>query len=265
MRILFIGDVFARPGRRALRERLGPLISQHDVDFVVVNAENAAGGFGITPQIADDLFSFGADVLTGGNHSFDKVQGFDVMEDNERVLRPHNYPLENPGTGLCVVERGDVRVAVINLQGRVFLPPIDCPFSAADRLIESIKDEVDLILVDLHAEATSEKMAMAWHLDGRVSALVGTHTHVQTADEQIFPGGMAYITDLGMTGPHNSIIGVKIEQSLGRFLNSRPSRFEAAKGDLRLHGALVDVDERTGRARSIVRIQEHLDKPPNRP
>ena len=258
MKILLVGDVFGRPGRRAVRECLDGVIAEHDVDFVVVNAENSAGGFGITPSIAEELFRYGADVLTGGNHTFDKQEGHDVLEDNERVLRPHNYPAANPGTGMTVVRHQGVTVAVLNLQGRIFMPPTDCPFHAADRLIDSVKDEADIILVDLHAEATSEKMAMAWYLDGRVSALVGTHTHVQTADEQLFPEGMAYITDLGMTGPHRSIIGVKIEQSLGRFLTSRSRRFEAATGDVRFHGVVVAVDEETGKARSISRIQRRL-------
>lgn len=258
-RILMVGDVFGRPGRRAVRTMVPRMMAKHDVDFVVVNAENSAGGFGITPDIVQELFDYGADVLTGGNHSFDKREGHDVLNNTEHVLRPHNYPSENPGTGLSIIKRSDFSVAVINLQGRVFLPMTDCPFKTADELIAKVKDKVDIILVDFHAEATSEKMAMAWHLDGRVSALVGTHTHVQTADEQVFAGGMAYITDLGMTGPHRSIIGVKIEQSLGRFLNARPSRFEAAKGDVRFHGVLIDVDESTGKAAKIDRVQERID------
>ena len=255
MKVLFIGDVFARPGRRAVRECLPGVVSEHGVDFVVVNAENAAGGFGLTADIVEELIGYGCDVLTGGNHTWDKREVMQILEDNERVLRPHNYPADNPGSGMAIVRCNGVSIAVLNLQGRVFMPPTDCPFQAADRLIESVKDEADIILVDLHAEATSEKQAMAWHLDGRVSGLVGTHTHVQTADEQVFPGGMAYITDLGMTGPHRSIIGVKVEQSLGRFLNGRPSRFEAATGDVRFHGVVVDIDEESGKARGIVRIQ----------
>ncbi len=259
MKILLIGDVFARPGRRAVRELLPDLMREHAVDFTIINAENAAGGFGTTRKIADELFGYGADVLTGGNHTFDKREFFAVLEDEERVLRPHNYPSENPGGGVAVVEHDGVRVAVLNLQGRIYMPPTDCPFQAADRLLESLEGQTDVVIVDFHGEATSEKYAMAWYLDGRVSALVGTHTHVQTADERVFPEGMAYITDLGMTGPHHSIIGVKIEQSLGRFLNARPARFEAAKADVRLHGVVVDVDEDTGRARSIVRIQRSLN------
>ena len=258
-RVLMIGDVFGRPGRRAVRTFLPRLIEQHNADFVVINAENAAGGFGITPDFVQELFDYGADVLTGGNHSFDKAEGHEVLKTTEHVLRPHNYPAENPGTGVTVVKRADFSVAVLNLQGRVFLPLTDCPFKTADELIEEVKSKADIILVDLHAEATSEKMAMAWHLDGRVSGLVGTHTHVQTADEQIFPNGMAYITDLGMTGPHRSIIGVKIQQSLGRFLNGRPSRFEPAKGDIRLHGVVIEIDESSGRAIKIERIQERTE------
>lgn len=259
MKILLIGDIFARPGRRAVRELLPALVREYDVDMTIINAENAAGGFGTTKKIADELFGYGADVLTGGNHTFDKAEFLEVLEDNERILRPHNYPTDNPGAGVAVLTIGGVRVGVLNLQGRIYMPPTDCPFQAVDRLLESLEGQVDVIVVDFHGEATSEKYAMAWYLDGRVSVLVGTHTHVQTADEQVFPQGMAYITDLGMTGPHNSIIGVKVEQSLGRFLNARPARFEAAKGDVRLHGVVVDVDEETGRARSISRIQRKLD------
>jgi metallophosphoesterase (TIGR00282 family) len=259
MKILLIGDIFARPGRRAVRELLPGLVREYDVDMTIINAENAAGGFGTTKKIADELFGYGADVLTGGNHTFDKAEFLEVLEDNERVLRPHNYPTDNPGAGIAVLTIAGVRVGVLNLQGRIYMPPTDCPFQAVDRLLDSLEGQVDVIVVDFHGEATSEKYAMAWYLDGRVSVLVGTHTHVQTADEQIFPQGMAYITDLGMTGPHNSIIGVKVEQSLGRFLNARPARFEAAKGDVRLHGVVVDVDEETGRARSISRIQRKLD------
>ena len=259
MNILLIGDVFARPGRRAVRELLPQLQAEHDVDVTIINAENAAGGFGTTGKIAEELLGYGADVLTGGNHTFDKPDFFKTLEDDERVLRPHNYPRENPGAGVAQIERDGVRIAVLNLQGRIYMPPTDCPFQVVDRLLESLEGQTDIILVDFHGEATSEKYAMAWYLDGRVSALVGTHTHVQTADEQVFPEGMAYISDLGMTGPHHSIIGVKVEQSLGRFLNARPARFEAAKNDVRLHGVVVDIDETTGRARGIRRIQCRLN------
>ncbi|HCP46633.1 MAG TPA: TIGR00282 family metallophosphoesterase [Deltaproteobacteria bacterium] len=258
MKILCIGDIFGRPGRRAVRACLDEIVDKHDVSLVIANAENAAGGFGLTPSIADELFGYGIHVLTGGNHTWDKREVGELLEDNERVLRPHNYPRENPGSGMTIIEVDDAKVAVLNLQGRIFMPTIDCPFQAVDRLIDAVQDEADLIVVDLHAEATSEKMAMAWHLDGRATVLVGTHTHVQTADEQVFPKGLAYMSDLGMTGPHRSIIGVRVEQSLGRFLNGRPSRFEAATGDVRFHGLVIDADERSGRARSVCRIQVHL-------
>lgn len=259
MKVLMIGDIFARPGRRAVRECLPGIVAEHDIDFIVANAENAAGGFGLTAKIADELFGYGCDVLTGGNHTWDKREILELLDDDERILRPHNYPAENPGSGMAVVRCDGINIAVLNLQGRVFMPPTDCPFMAADRLIDNVKDEADIILVDLHAEATSEKQAMGWYLDGRVSALVGTHTHVQTADEQVLPKGTAYITDLGMTGPHHSIIGVTIEQSLGRFLNSRPSRFEAAKKNVKFHGVVLDLDENTGQARSIARVQRRVN------
>ncbi len=258
MKILMIGDIFARPGRRIVRECLDEIVQTHGIDFIVANAENAAGGFGLTRDIVTELFDYGCHVLTGGNHTWDKREIMAVLDDDERVLRPHNYPPENPGSGVYVGSHDGTTVAVVNLQGRVFMPPTDCPFRAADRVLESIGEEADIVLVDLHAEATSEKYAMAWYLDGRVTALVGTHTHVQTADEGVFPKGMAYISDLGMTGPHRSIIGVNVEQSLGRFLNSRPSRFEAANGDVRLHGVVIDADEATGTARSIERVQRRI-------
>lgn len=259
MRILFVGDVVGRPGRRAVRECLPGLIDRHGVDLTVINAENSAGGFGLTPDTVRELFDHGADILTGGNHSFDKREGLDILEIDERVLRPHNYPSDNPGAGVAVVSCAGARVAVLNLQGRVFMPLTDCPFRAVDRLLESLRDQADVVVVDFHAEATSEKLALAWYLDGRAAALVGTHTHVQTADEQVFPEGLAYISDLGMCGPHRSIIGVRTEQSLSRFLTGRSTRFETARGDVRFHGALVEIDESTGRANGIERIQLRLN------
>jgi metallophosphoesterase (TIGR00282 family) len=256
MKILFIGDVFGRPGRRAVRACLDELVATHGIELVIANAENAAAGFGLTPDVARELFDAGVHVLTGGNHTWDKPEVLRLLEDHERILRPHNYPSQNPGSGMTVVRSDSARVAVLNLQGRAFMPhSIDCPFQAADRLLEAVRDEADVIVVDFHAEATAEKQALAWHLDGRVAALVGTHTHVQTADERVFPKGMAYITDLGMTGPHESIIGVNVQQSLGRFLTGRNTRFEPATGDVRLHAAVVDADPASGRARAIERIQ----------
>ena len=260
MKCMMIGDIFGRPGRRAMRECLAGLVKKHEVDFVVANAENSAGGFGLTEAIASELFGYGVDVLTGGNHSWDKRQGYDLLDNNERVLRPHNYPSSNPGSGVALVECDGISIAVLNLQGRVFMPLTHCPFVTADRLIESVKDEADVILLDFHGEATSEKLAMGWHLDGRVAAVVGTHTHVPTADTRVFPKGTAYVSDLGMTGPHHSIIGVKVEQSLFRFIHGRgDSRFEPASGDVRLQGVVIDVDESNGSARDIWRIEARLD------
>lgn len=261
MNILFIGDIFGQPGRKAVATVLDGVVAEHSVDLVVANGENAAGGFGLTRDIVRDLRSLGVDVITGGNHTFDKGEILPVLDEDERVLRPHNFPPGTPGSGVAIIDRDGIRVAIVSLQGRVFMPQlIDCPFQAADRIITDLRDQADIICVDFHAEASSEKLAMAWHLDGRVSSLVGTHTHVQTADEQVFPSGMAYITDLGMTGPHQGVIGVLAAQSLGRFLTGRSSRMEPARGDIRFHGAVVDIDPGTRRARQIRRVQKRLDE-----
>lgn len=261
LRALLVGDIFGQPGRRAIQRLLPTLIAEHRLDLVVINAENAAGGFGLTPDIARELLDAGADVLTGGNHSWDKPEICRTLDDDERVLRPHNFPRENPGSGVAIVHKDGVRWAVLNLQGRVHMPQlIDCPFAAADRVLADLDGQADVVLVDFHAEATSEKLAMAWHLDGRVHALVGSHTHVQTADEQLFPGGMAYLTDLGMTGPHRSIIGVEVEQSLARFRYGRSSRFEAAKHDVRLHGAIVTLARGSKKASQIERVQIRVNE-----
>jgi metallophosphoesterase (TIGR00282 family) len=253
VKILFIGDIFGQPGRKAVALCLDAVIAEHAVDLVVANAENAAGGFGLTRDIARELRSHGADVLTGGNHTFDKAEILPVLDEDERVLRPHNFPPGTPGSGVAIVDRDGIRVAIVNLMGRVFMPQlVDCPFQAADRILTDLHDQADVVCVDFHAEASSEKQALAWHLDGRVAALVGSHTHVQTAD------GMAYLTDLGMTGPHRGVIGVLAEQSLQRFLTGRSQRMEPARGDIRFHGAVVDIDPATGRAREIRRVQRRL-------
>jgi metallophosphoesterase (TIGR00282 family) len=261
VRILFIGDIFGRPGRNAVRDHLRELVSQHSVDLLIANAENAAGGFGVTPQIAEELFDLGIDVLTTGNHVWDKreiVEYFNHADDPaysqaRRVLRPANYPAGTPGAGVYEgVTRNGIPYAVVNLQGRVFMPTIDDPFRVADKLLEQIKARV--IFIDFHAEATSEKVALGWYLDGRATALIGTHTHVPTADERVLPNGTAYQTDVGMTGPYDGVIGVQKEQIIQRFLNSLPGRFEAATGDTRLCGVLIDCDETTGKARSIERV-----------
>ncbi len=261
MRILFIGDIFARPGRTIVREHYSQLVAQHNIDLSIANVENAAGGFGVTPQLAEEFFDLGIDVLTTGNHVWDKreiVDYFNAAVDEpyspaRRVLRPSNYPEGTPGTGLYEGKtKSGVPYAVINMQGRVFMANIDDPFRHADQLLQKITAKV--IFVDFHAEATSEKVALGWYLDGRITALVGTHTHIPTADSTILPGGTAYQTDVGMTGPYDGVIGVQKEQIIQRFLNSLPGRFEAASGDPRLCAVVVDCDEKTGRATSIERI-----------
>jgi len=260
MRILFIGDIFGRPGRTIVRERLDGLVKEHRADLIIANGENSAAGFGITPQLAEELFDLGIDVITTGNHIWDKreiVEYFEAANGNphspaRRVLRPANYSVGMPGAGFYEGRKGNVPYAVINLQGRVFMSSNDDPFRKADEILKSI--EAKIIFVDLHAEATSEKISMGWYLDGRVTAVVGTHTHIPTADERVLPNGTAYITDVGMTGPYDSVIGVKKELVVGKFLNNMPVRFEAATGDVRLCGVLIDCDEKTGKARGIQRI-----------
>lgn len=260
MRILFIGDIFGRPGRTIVKERLSSVVKEHAIDLVIANGENSAAGFGITPPLAEELFELGIDVLTTGNHIWDKreiVDYFQMANGNEhsmarRLLRPANYHSGMPGWGVYEGQKADVPYAVINLQGRVFMVSNDDPFRVADQLLKEIKAKI--IFVDMHAEATSEKISLGWYLDGRITALVGTHTHIPTADERVLPGGTAYITDVGMTGPYDSVIGVKKELVIGRFLNNMPARFEAATGDVRLCAVVIDADAATGHARSIERL-----------
>jgi metallophosphoesterase (TIGR00282 family) len=260
LRILFIGDIFGRPGRAIVKERLSSLVKEYSIDLVLANGENSAAGFGITPPLAEELFDLGVDVITSGNHIWDKreiIDFFQLADGNahspsRRLLRPANYAPDLPGKGLYEGRKGGVTYAVINLQGRVFMPSNDDPFRKADELIKQVKAKV--IFVDLHAEATSEKVSLGWYLDGRVTAVVGTHTHIPTADERVLPGGTAYITDVGMTGPFDGVIGVKKELVVGKFLNNMPVRFEAATGDVRLCAVVVDCDETTGKARSIKRL-----------
>ena len=255
MRILFIGDIVGKPGREVLRKGLRPLIDHFGVEFVIANVENAAAGFGITKDIGDAILDWGVEVMTSGNHIWDKKEVLDYIPTEPRLLRPANYPAGVPGRGAYVAHTGDGRaVGVINAMGRVFMLSIDDPFAVVVREIEAMRGRTKVIIVDFHAEATSEKIAMGWHLDGKVTAVFGTHTHVQTADERVLPGGTAYITDVGMTGPHDSIIGMEREPALARFLNGMPSRFEPATGNPRLNGVVIDADEATGRARSILRI-----------
>jgi metallophosphoesterase (TIGR00282 family) len=254
IRILMTGDTVARSGRRALEERLHDLRSQREIDFVVSNVENAAGGFSITPRIAEDLLAAGVDVMTSGNHIFDKKEILEYIDKQPRLLRPANYAPGIPGKGRWVGKVRGVPIAVINLQGRVFMSQCDDPFRCADAQLAALEPSVKIIVVDMHAEATSEKMAMGRYLDGRVTAVVGTHTHVQTADEQIMPEGTAYITDLGMVGPHDGIIGMQSEIVLERFLRGLSTKFEPCDGDIKLNGLIVDVDEETGRASRVERL-----------
>jgi metallophosphoesterase (TIGR00282 family) len=259
MNLLFIGDIFGSPGRRIVADHVQDIVETNRVDLVIANAENAAGGFGLTPSIAQDLFALGIDVLTSGNHVWDKKELFDYLDRQPRLLRPANYP-EAPGAGVVVVRsRSGIDCAVINLQGRVYMPSTDCPFRKADQILGDLDPGVKVKFVDFHAEVTSEKMAMGWYLDGRVSAMVGTHTHIPTADTRILPNGTAYQTDCGMTGPYGSVIGVDTEIILRRFLTAMPVRMEASKQSPELHAVIVDVDETTGRARAARRHAIHGD------
>jgi 2',3'-cyclic-nucleotide 2'-phosphodiesterase len=255
MNILFIGDIFASPGRGLVVRHLNEIVSNEKIHLTIANVENSAGGFGVTPQIAEEMLSLGVDVLTTGNHVWDKKEIYEYLPRQERLLRPANYVDELPGRGVVVVRaRNGVEAAVINLQGRVYMPATDDPFRKADRILEALPAHVKVRFVDFHAEVTSEKMAMGWHLDGRVSAMIGTHTHIPTADERILPGGTAYQTDAGMTGPYESIIGSHKDLALRRFLTGVPIRLDTAKGGLELHGAVISVDDATGRAISIRRV-----------
>lgn len=252
MRLLFIGDIFASPGRRIVANHLQRLVSEENIDLTIANGENAAGGFGITPAIAQELFSLGIEVITTGNHVWDKREVYEFFEREPRLLRPANYPDPLPGRGLYLGKtRAGIPFAVLNLQGRVHMPAIDCPFRKADDLLSRIPPETRIRFLDFHAEATSEKVAMGWHVDGRISAMVGTHTHIPTADARILPQGTAYQTDSGMTGPYESVIGVERETVLHRFFTQLPVRFEAAKGWVELRAVLIDIDESNGRATSI--------------
>jgi metallophosphoesterase (TIGR00282 family) len=256
---LFLGDIIGRPGRRALKKFLPVLLERYSPSLVVANGENAAGGIGITPDICRQLLAQ-VDVLTSGNHIWDKRDAVEYLDQEQRLLRPANYPSPNPGKGIYTFETKEgFHVAVLNLQGRVFMEPVDCPFRAADRELASLKEKDALILVDFHAEATSEKQAMGWYLDGRVSAVIGTHTHVPTADEKILPKGTAFITDVGMVGGYESVIGLKKEQAIQRFLTSRPQRFEPEKRGLMSSSLFVEVDTHTGKAVSIKRDMLYED------
>ena len=255
MNLLFIGDIVGRPGRELIRKGVRALIERYELDLVIANAENAAAGFGLTKDIGDTLLESGVDVMTSGNHIWDKKEVLEYIAGEPRLLRPANYPAGVPGRGSYVAQTGDGRaVGVINIMGRVFMLNIDDPFAVVLREIEAMRHRTRVIVVDFHAEATSEKVAMGWYLDGKVTAVIGTHTHVQTADERVLPNGTAYLTDAGMTGPHDSIIGMEKEPSLARFLTGMPSKFEPATGNPRLNGLVIEADDKSGRATRVTRI-----------
>lgn len=256
MKVLFIGDIMGEPGRRAIARTLHKVVAQHAVDLVIGNGENVAGGFGITPELAHELYEMGLAVITTGNHAWDKKEVLDFFRHEPRLLRPANYPDGVPGRGSIVVETpGGERLGVLQVMGRVYMPTLDCPFQVARREVARLKTETRAIIVDMHAEATSEKMAMGHFLDGEVAAVVGTHTHVQTADEQILPKGTAYITDIGMTGPIHSVIGIKKEIAIEKFLTGMPRRFEVASGPAVLSAVLLELDGAVGKAISIQRVR----------
>jgi metallophosphoesterase (TIGR00282 family) len=267
MRVLFIGDIVGSPGRQIVHDRLADIVAQRQIDLVIANGENSASGFGITPRLADELLQTGIEVLTGGNHSWDRREILEYMPHQPRLLRPGNFPEGNPGSGLYVgTAKNGVKYAVLNLQGRVFLPAIEDPFRKADSELAKLPADVAFVLVDMHAETTSEKIAMGWYLDGRVTAVVGTHTHVATADEHVLPQGTAFITDVGMTGPHGGVIGMERNGIIKRFLDGLPLRFDVASGDVQMNCVLVETDDdrprnAAGRLRasSIERLRFHID------
>lgn len=259
MRILLVGDVYGEPGQRIVRERLKPLRERLACDWVIVNGENAAAGLGITPKNARDLFLWGADAISSGNHIWRKSAISKMLEEEPRLLRPDNFPAENPGSGVVVLGEKERALAVINLMGRVFMDPLDCPFQRVDRILESLDPAIRVRVVDFHGEATSEKQAFAWYVDGRVSAVIGTHTHVATADERILPLGTGTMTDVGMTGPIASVIGMECERAIARFVNRRTAPIVPATGQAMLNAVLLEVDAESGRCLSIERIREDED------
>ena len=259
MKILFIGDIVGAPGRLVVEKLLPQIKEKEGIGFILANAENAAGGLGITPKTAQALFKFGIDALTFGDHIWDRKEVLDIIQ-HPNLLRPANMPEGSAGRGWCVLTKSKLKLGVISLQGRIFMRPIDCPFTTIKKIIPIIAKETPNIIIDIHAEATSEKRAMGWFLDGKVSACLGTHTHIQTADEEILPLGTAYITDIGMSGPCDSVIGRKKEKVIQSFVTRMPSRFEVASGDVQLQGVILDIDESSGRARSIRRVKKKLSE-----
>ncbi len=258
MKLLFIGDIVGEPGRKAVKTLLPKLREQHGLDFVIANGENSAGGSGITPRVADEIFSAGVDVITSGDHLWDHKEVMDLLTNEKRFIRPINYPPGTPGQGSGVFEikSSTSKIAVLNAQGRTFMPVLENPFLVMPPEVERLRQQTKIIIVDFHAEATSEKIAFARMLDGQVSAVVGTHTHVQTADEQIFPGGTAYLSDAGFTGPHESVLGREIEPVIKRFVTNMPQKFEVAKNRVLLHGAVIEIDDASSKAINIQRVSE---------
>lgn len=256
MRVLLIGDIVGRSGRRAVKENIPELVKQFEIDFIIANGENAAGGNGLTQGVANELFASGINVLTMGNHVWDQKEIFNFIDKESRIVRPANFPVGAPGNGINIFKnKQDESIGVVNLSGRIFMPGnLDCPFHKADQIIAKLKDKVKVLVVDFHAEATSEKIALGLYLDGRVSAVCGTHTHVQTADEKILPGGTAYISDIGMTGPSDSVIGVKADLVIEKYLTQLPRRFEVAPGPYQLNAVIIEINASTGESRNIVRI-----------
>lgn len=257
--MLFIADICGKAGRQATAHLTDILKEKFKADFVIANVENAAGGFGVTPEMSRKIFTYGVDVQTSGNHIWDRLAILEYLEQEPRLLRPDNYPKAAPGGGVYVAEKDGVKIAVLNLMGRTYMHNIDCPFKKAQKILAEVSKETNIVFLDFHAEATSEKQAMLYHLDSRVSAIVGTHTHVQTADEHITENGTAYLTDAGMTGPYDSVIGMEVGPSLGRFLTGMPKRFTAARNDVKISGAVVGIDRKSGKAVSIQRYRYDFD------
>ncbi|MCX5709495.1 MAG: TIGR00282 family metallophosphoesterase [Candidatus Omnitrophica bacterium] len=259
MKILFAGDIVGKPGRDAIKALLPGLKKEYALDFVIANAENSAGGSGITQKTADELFASGVNVITSGDHIWKKAEIIELINREERIIRPVNFPAGVPGSGAGIFKVNNKKVGVINVNGRVFMEPLESPFTTTLAAVEKLAKETNIIIVDIHAEATSEKVALGWYLDGKVSAVMGTHTHIQTADERILPQGTAYITDVGMVGPYDSVIGRNVKDVLDRFILQLPIKFAVAESNIKLCGAVVDVDDRTGKAKSIIRVQKSLD------
>jgi metallophosphoesterase (TIGR00282 family) len=259
LNIVFIGDVVGKSGRKTVTSLLPQIKKDHNADFVIANAENCAGGFGINKKSLDEMGEAGVDFFTTGNHVWDRKEGVGLLDAMDNIVRPGNYPGDSPGKGVRVVRRGDVTLAVANVQGRVFMPPLDCPFRWVDACLETVAEQADIFVVDVHGEATSEKISMGWYLDGRASLVVGTHTHVPTSDQRVLPGGTGYVTDVGMTGSYDGVIGVKRDAVITRFLNQRPARFEVENTNLRCDYVVAEIDERNGQTLKIDHLQRKLE------